>query len=210
MRKREAKTYNDDNPAIIAALARAEAEHKHKPAASDQAAALAAGLPPFMMADFERTCAALPEALRRKPGRLCSIRNHMLARQARLVGRFLPLGEAVKGLDAAFSRPPSESTDAADAAAVYECLTHHGYLNWGVVDDHPILPASKATRSKGSSRPAVATTPATGRRRVVVIGAGAAGLAAARQLCMLGHDVTVLEARHRIGGRVHTGMRCQV
>ncbi len=42
---------------------------------------------------------------------------------------------------------------------------------------------------------------ATGRR-VVVIGAGFAGLAAAHELLKAGHDVTVLEARARIGGRV--------
>jgi len=40
--------------------------------------------------------------------------------------------------------------------------------------------------------------------RVAVIGAGMAGLAAARQLHDAGFDVVVLEARDRIGGRVHT------
>jgi monoamine oxidase len=39
---------------------------------------------------------------------------------------------------------------------------------------------------------------------VVVIGAGLAGLVAARELEALGHAVTVLEARDRIGGRVWT------
>lgn len=38
--------------------------------------------------------------------------------------------------------------------------------------------------------------------RVVVIGAGFAGLACADRLVGLGHDVTVLEARDRVGGRV--------
>ena len=38
--------------------------------------------------------------------------------------------------------------------------------------------------------------------RVVVIGAGFAGLACADRLVALGHDVTVLEARDRVGGRV--------
>ncbi|MDT4953421.1 MAG: monoamine oxidase [Acidobacteriota bacterium] len=42
------------------------------------------------------------------------------------------------------------------------------------------------------------------RKRVVVIGAGLAGLSAAYQLWQAGHDVTILEARTRAGGRVHT------
>ena len=39
---------------------------------------------------------------------------------------------------------------------------------------------------------------------VVVIGAGVAGLAAARRLTNAGASVTVLDARDRIGGRIHT------
>jgi monoamine oxidase len=39
---------------------------------------------------------------------------------------------------------------------------------------------------------------------VLIIGAGAAGLAAARDLAASGVAVTILEARDRIGGRVHT------
>src|SRR6187397_3322041 len=41
-------------------------------------------------------------------------------------------------------------------------------------------------------------------RKVLVLGAGMAGLVAAYELGKLGHDVTVLEARTRPGGRVHT------
>ncbi|HZH27982.1 MAG TPA: NAD(P)/FAD-dependent oxidoreductase [Azospirillaceae bacterium] len=41
-------------------------------------------------------------------------------------------------------------------------------------------------------------------RDVVVVGAGAAGLAAARRLARAGLNVLVLEARNRIGGRAHT------
>ncbi len=40
---------------------------------------------------------------------------------------------------------------------------------------------------------------------VVVVGAGFAGLAAARELMRLGHDVLVLEGRDRVGGRSYTG-----
>jgi monoamine oxidase len=41
-------------------------------------------------------------------------------------------------------------------------------------------------------------------KQVVVIGAGLAGLSAAHELVRAGHHVTVLEARARPGGRVHT------
>ncbi|MDA0811865.1 MAG: NAD(P)/FAD-dependent oxidoreductase [Verrucomicrobia bacterium] len=52
--------------------------------------------------------------------------------------------------------------------------------------------------------------PMTGRgalrpgTRVIVIGAGVSGLAAAKSLHEAGATITVLEARNRIGGRIHT------
>ena len=41
-------------------------------------------------------------------------------------------------------------------------------------------------------------------KKIIIIGAGMAGLSAGYELTQLGHDVTILEARARPGGRVHT------
>ena len=40
--------------------------------------------------------------------------------------------------------------------------------------------------------------------RIIVVGAGLAGLAAARALVTRGYEVVVLEARQRAGGRAYT------
>lgn len=41
-------------------------------------------------------------------------------------------------------------------------------------------------------------------KKILIIGAGMAGLSAGYELSQLGHDITILEARMRPGGRVHT------
>lgn len=64
----------------------------------------------------------------------------------------------------------------------------------------PGLVAGAERVSRGWS----AGTVGTAGKRVVVVGAGFAGLAAAHELLNAGHDVTVLEARARMGGRVLT------
>lgn len=55
-----------------------------------------------------------------------------------------------------------------------------------------------------SDEPDASKAPNAPKERVVVIGAGMAGLAAARRLVDAGMDVTVVEARDRIGGRTWT------
>ena len=71
-----------------------------------------------------------------------------------------------------------------------------------------IPPWTRRAFLAGAAATAVAPLPLDtalpGNPDVVVVGAGAAGLAAARRLRELGLEVIVLEARGRIGGRAHT------
>ncbi|KAL0317350.1 UNVERIFIED_CONTAM: protein FLOWERING LOCUS D [Sesamum angustifolium] len=69
----------------------------------------------------------------------------------------------------------------------YSYLVSHGYINFGVA---PAIKERILVEPKHSS--------------VIVIGAGLAGLAAARQLMAFGFKVTVVEGRKRAGGRVYT------
>lgn len=59
---------------------------------------------------------------------------------------------------------------------------------------NPTLFASGRDRLKRTGSP----------KKVIIIGAGLAGLSAAYELIQVGHDVTILEARLRPGGRVYT------
>lgn len=61
-----------------------------------------------------------------------------------------------------------------------------------------LIPGVSVARSRGGLRPAAVP------QNIVVLGAGLAGLSAAYELELAGHNVTILEARKKAGGRVRT------
>ncbi|MFP2931865.1 FAD-dependent oxidoreductase [Pyxidicoccus sp. 3LG] len=71
-------------------------------------------------------------------------------------------------------------------------LNRRGFLQW------------LAVTGAGLALPACVHGRGGGDRRVIVVGAGLAGLTAAYELVKRGYDVTVLEAQSRVGGRVRT------
>ena len=104
------------------------------------------------------------------------------------------------------ARPPASVAAAGPGSVV----TTRGLSLWGMGADARItrrrlLVAGTAT-AIGAGAGLTGLAPARRRAapRVVVVGAGLAGLTAAYELERSGATVTVLEARDRVGGRVHT------
>ncbi|XP_030498394.2 lysine-specific histone demethylase 1 homolog 1 [Cannabis sativa] len=109
------------------------------------------------------------------------VRNHILARWRSNVSVWLTREHALESIR-------SEHKGLVDSA--YNFLVEHGYINFGV---GPAIKEPKLRSFDGVER-----------GNVVIVGAGLAGLIAARQLVFLGFKVVVLEGRARPGGRVKT------
>src|SRR5262245_8957845 len=64
------------------------------------------------------------------------------------------------------------------------------------------IAAAGITLARPQAFPSITVQPAS--KKILIIGAGMAGLVAGYELTQIGHDVTILEARPRPGGRVQT------
>ncbi|XVE50377.1 hypothetical protein DITRI_Ditri01bG0157900 [Diplodiscus trichospermus] len=106
------------------------------------------------------------------------VRNHILARWRSNVHTWLSKGHIKETVSAEYEHLMS---------AAYDFLLYNGYINFGVSPSFSSYIPEEA--SEGS---------------VIIVGAGLAGLAAARQLVSFGFKVVVLEGRNRPGGRVYT------
>ncbi|KAK7291444.1 hypothetical protein RIF29_06589 [Crotalaria pallida] len=114
-------------------------------------------------------------------GRYIIVRNHILAKWRSNVSVWLTREKALKSIR-------NEHRGLVDSA--YRFLLEHGYINFGVA---PPIKEAKSRSFDGIER-----------GTVIVVGAGLAGLVAARQLVFLGFKVVILEGRNRPGGRVKT------
>ncbi|XP_010063106.2 lysine-specific histone demethylase 1 homolog 1 [Eucalyptus grandis] len=109
------------------------------------------------------------------------IRNHILARWRSNVSMWLTFEQALEAIR-------TEHRTLVHSA--YYFLLEHGYINFGLA---PAITEVKLRSADGVER-----------ANVVIVGAGMAGLVAARQLVFLGFKVVVLEGRARPGGRVRS------
>ncbi|KAF5453411.1 hypothetical protein F2P56_028315 [Juglans regia] len=150
----------------------------NKESTAEALIALSAGFPADSLTEEEIDARVVPVIGGIEQVNYILIRNHIIAKWRENVSNWVTKEMFVDTIPKHF-HVLLDST--------YNYLVSHGYINFGVA------PAIK------EKVPAEPTKPS-----VIVIGAGLAGLAAARQLMRFGFKVTVLEGRKRAGGRVYT------
>lgn len=108
-----------------------------------------------------------------------NIRNRLLQMWIENPKQQLILENAIKDMEPPFDSDPNL------VKRIHSFLERHGFINFGIFKRLRPIPTKKLGK-------------------VIVIGAGISGLAAAQQLQQFGMDVIVLEARDRVGGRIAT------
>ncbi|XP_074302158.1 lysine-specific histone demethylase 1 homolog 2-like [Silene latifolia] len=140
--------------------------------------AMSLGFPIDALLDEEIKAGVVSELGGKEQNDYIVVRNHILSRWRANVGAWL-------------AKAQIRETVCSDVehlmSAAYDFLLYNGFINFGV--SLPFSSQIPEEASEGS---------------VVIIGAGLAGLAAARQLLSFGFKVIVLEGRSRPGGRVYT------
>ncbi|EEF28674.1 Flavin-containing amine oxidase domain-containing protein, putative [Ricinus communis] len=106
------------------------------------------------------------------------VRNHILAKWRSNVKIWLSKGQIKETVSNEYEHLISSA---------YDFLLYNGYINFGLLSSHA-NPMPELMNDKS----------------VIIVGAGLAGLSAARQLMSFGFKVVVLEGRNRPGGRVYT------
>lgn len=140
--------------------------------------ALSAGFPADILTDEEKDARVVSSLESIEQVNYIVIRNHIITKWRENVSSWV-------SKEMFFDVIPPQYRSILDSA--YNYLVSHGYINFGV---------TPAIKEKIPAEP--------GKAKVIVLGAGLAGLAAARQLMRFGFKVTVLEGRKRAGGRVYT------
>ena len=150
----------------------------NKESTAEALIALSSGFPADSLTEEEIDAGVVPVVGGIEQVNFILIRNHIIAKWRENVSTWITKEMFIDAI-------PKHCHTLLDSA--YNYLVSHGYINFGV---------APAIKEKIPAEP--------NKVNVIVIGAGLAGLAAARQLIRFGFKVTVLEARKRAGGRVYT------
>ncbi|KAL0399354.1 UNVERIFIED_CONTAM: Lysine-specific histone demethylase 12 [Sesamum radiatum] len=140
--------------------------------------ALSLGFPIDELLDEEIRAGVVSELGGKEQNDYIVVRNHILAKWRDNVHSWLSKAQIKETVSNDYARLMN---------AAYDFLLINGYINFGV-------------SASFESQIFEETTEAS----VIIVGAGLAGLAAARQLRSFGFKVLVLEGRNRPGGRVYT------
>ncbi|KAI3917145.1 hypothetical protein MKX01_003594 [Papaver californicum] len=150
----------------------------NKEATSEALTALTSGFPADSLTEEEIEAGVVSVVGGIEQVNYTLIRNHILTKWRENINSWLTKESLVGSI-------PSHGHTLLNSA--YTFLVSHGYVNFGVA------PAIKEKIQVEATKP-----------KVIIIGAGLAGLAAARQLMTFGFKVVILEGRKRAGGRVYT------
>ncbi|CAN1747558.1 Protein FLOWERING LOCUS D [Linum perenne] len=150
----------------------------NREATTEALTALSAGFPADSLTEEEIEAGVIPVIGGIEQVNYTLIRNHIISKWRENINSWITKEMFLNSV-------PDHCHGLLDSA--YNYLVSRGYINFGV---------SQAIKEKIPSE--------FSKGRVIIVGAGLAGLAAAKQLMRLGFKITVLEGRKRPGGRVYT------